>query len=155
MICQSRPKRRLDCIHTIPGDSLNGRFIKEGKDFPFCGFSKPSYDHTDKKMKPGMEIFFQDSYPWAESFQHRVQPLIKDIEEIEESDSKDSFNLQTLGLALYMVHSGTTLMDHPIWLKLLIHPSSTGMLRQFYLLKSPLTPMFTLFLLLLSILAQM
>ena len=111
MIHQSRPKRRLDCIPTIPGEFLNGRFIKEGEDFPFCGFPEPWYDHKDKKIKPGMKIFFQDSYPCAKSFPHRVQPLIKDTEETEESDFEDSFNLQTLEQALYIVHSGTASMD--------------------------------------------
>ena len=91
MIHQSRPKRRLDYIPTIPGDSLNGRFIKEGEDFPFCDFPEPWYDHTDKKMKPRIEIFFQDSYPWAESFPHRVEPLIKDTEKTEQCDSEDNF----------------------------------------------------------------
>ena len=42
---------------------------------------------------------------------HHVKPLIKDTEETKESDSEDSFNLQTLGLALCMVRSGTTSMD--------------------------------------------
>jgi len=58
---------RLECAKTISRDSLNGRFVREGEDFPFCGFPEPWYNHVDKRMKPGMEIFFQE-LPMGQEF---------------------------------------------------------------------------------------
>jgi len=155
MIRQAQPRRRLDCIQTIPGDSLNGRFIKEGEDFPFCGFPEPRYDHIDKKMKPGMEIFFQDSYPWAKSSQRHIQLLIKDTEDSEGSDSEDSFSLQTLGLTLCMVHSSTTSLDPSHLIKAADTPLLNWHAMPVLPVEIPLNPMFTPSLLLLSILALM
>jgi len=57
MLCQPRLKISLERAKNVSRDSLNERFIREGEDFPFCGFPEPWYDHMDKKMKLGMEIF--------------------------------------------------------------------------------------------------
>ena len=87
------------------GDSLSGRFFKEGEDFPLWGFLEPWYDHLDKKIKSGMEILFLNNYSWANECQYKVQPLIDKVVIVvkvsKESDYTYSFNLQTLGLTLY------------------------------------------------------
>ncbi|XP_077230117.1 uncharacterized protein LOC143863313 [Tasmannia lanceolata] len=41
---------------------MNGRFRKEGADFPYYGFSEPWYDENGTKL-PGLEIFFTDELP--------------------------------------------------------------------------------------------
>ena len=49
--------------------TLNGNFVKEGGDFPFCGFLKLWVD-KDGKVNPSWEIFFNDkliswrNIPW-------------------------------------------------------------------------------------------
>ncbi|KAF5932738.1 hypothetical protein HYC85_028909 [Camellia sinensis] len=37
--------------------TLNGRFVREGEDFPFCGFPEPWLNAEGKRV-PGFEIFF-------------------------------------------------------------------------------------------------
>jgi len=112
MIREPQLKRRLENAKIILRDSLNERFIREGEDFPFCRFPELWYNHVGKKIKPGMEIVFQDNYTWAESSHHQVQPLMEntiiDIRYSEGNDPGDSFNLKTLELTLYMIHSGAT-----------------------------------------------
>ena len=39
--------------------TLHGNFVKEGRDFPFCGFPKLWVD-KDGKVYPSWEIFFED-----------------------------------------------------------------------------------------------
>ena len=39
--------------------TLHGNFVKEGGDFPFCGFLKLWFD-KDGKVYPGREIFFDE-----------------------------------------------------------------------------------------------
>jgi len=43
--------------------TLNGYFIKEGDDFPYCGFPEPMFNPTTKTGVPGFEIFFTEWYP--------------------------------------------------------------------------------------------
>lgn len=43
--------------------TLNGYFVKEGEDFPFCGFPEPPVDQVTKTRVPGFEIFFTEWYP--------------------------------------------------------------------------------------------
>ena len=40
--------------------TLNGYFVKEGEDFPFCGNTEPWFD-----MQPRFEVFFQDEFDWV------------------------------------------------------------------------------------------
>ncbi|KAL7001194.1 hypothetical protein U1Q18_052381 [Sarracenia purpurea var. burkii] len=39
-------------------DTLNGYFVKEGKDLSYCGFSEPWIDEGTNQKLPGLEIFF-------------------------------------------------------------------------------------------------
>ena len=41
---------------------LNGNFVKEGENFPFCGFPEPWYDKATQSMKPGFEIFHEHQF---------------------------------------------------------------------------------------------
>ena len=42
-----------------PGSSLNGLFVKEGEDFPYCGFQEPWIDSKGQRVQ-GLEIFFEE-----------------------------------------------------------------------------------------------
>ena len=37
--------------------TMNGYWIREGDDFPFCGFPEPFIDSASGKHVPGLEIF--------------------------------------------------------------------------------------------------
>ena len=37
---------------------MNGYWIREGDEFPFCGFPEPFIDPASGKRTPGLEIFF-------------------------------------------------------------------------------------------------
>ena len=41
------------------GSSLNGWFVKEGEDFPYCGFQEPWVDSKGQRVQ-GIEIFFEE-----------------------------------------------------------------------------------------------
>ncbi|KAK9265381.1 hypothetical protein L1049_001674 [Liquidambar formosana] len=38
--------------------TLNGNFVKEGENFPYCCFPEPWMDKESGEMKPGLEVFF-------------------------------------------------------------------------------------------------
>ncbi|MBY3555958.1 hypothetical protein HGI15_21605, partial [Modestobacter lapidis] len=66
---QARAKKQGYTITIEPSRlTLNGSFIKEGEDFPYCGFPEPYYDITTNTTVPGFEIFFTESYPPAIAF---------------------------------------------------------------------------------------
>lgn len=39
-------------------DTLNGNFVKEGDDFPYCGFPEPWMNQRSAKKEMGLEVFF-------------------------------------------------------------------------------------------------
>ena len=45
-------------VTVSPDSSLNGFFIKEGEDFPYCGFQEPWMNLEGQKVQ-GLEIFFE------------------------------------------------------------------------------------------------
>ena len=45
--------------------TMNGYWIREGDDFPFCGFPEPFIDTVSGKRTPGLEIFF-DMEPYLD-----------------------------------------------------------------------------------------
>ena len=47
----------FDLMHRPIQGTLNGRFVREGEDFPFCGFPEP-WLNAERKRVPGFEIFF-------------------------------------------------------------------------------------------------
>ena len=47
---------------SIRSNVLNGNFVKEGENFPFCGFPEPWYDKATQSMKPGFEIFHEHQF---------------------------------------------------------------------------------------------
>ncbi|KAF5934572.1 hypothetical protein HYC85_030743 [Camellia sinensis] len=47
----------FELMHRPIQGILNGRFVREGENFPFCGFPEP-WLNAEKKRVPGFEIFF-------------------------------------------------------------------------------------------------
>lgn len=61
---KARAEGRVPDIKISPyRPTLNGYFIKEGDDFPYCGFPEPMFNPTTKTRVPGFEIFFTEWYP--------------------------------------------------------------------------------------------
>ena len=56
--------------------TLNGNFVKEGGNFPYCGFSKP-WVGKNGKVYPGWEMFFNEKV----TFKEKPTVVIKEIEE--------------------------------------------------------------------------
>ena len=56
------------------GSSLNGYFVKEGEDFPYCGFQEP-WINDQGKRQPGLEIFFEEDRHTNEGFLHTFSQL--------------------------------------------------------------------------------
>ena len=56
--------------------TLNGNFMKEGEDFPYCGFPKP-WVGKDGKVYPGLEMFFNEKL----TFKEKPTMVIKEIQE--------------------------------------------------------------------------
>ena len=56
--------------------TLNGNFMKEGEDFPYCGFPKP-WVGKDGKVYPGLEMFFNEKF----TFKEKPTMVIKEIQE--------------------------------------------------------------------------
>ncbi|GMP67042.1 hypothetical protein CsSME_00027165 [Camellia sinensis var. sinensis] len=53
-----RIMQQFELVHKPIHWTLNGRFVHQGEDFPFCGFPEPWIDQVEKKRYPGFEIFF-------------------------------------------------------------------------------------------------
>jgi len=56
--------------------TLNGNFVKEGGDFPFCSFPELWID-KDGKVNPGWEILFEEKL----TFKEKPTMVIKDVQE--------------------------------------------------------------------------
>ena len=56
--------------------TLNGNFVKEGGDFPYCGFPEP-WVGKDGKVYPGWEIFFNEKL----TFKKKLIVVIKEMQE--------------------------------------------------------------------------
>jgi len=54
--------------------TLNRHFMKEGGDFPYCGFPKP-WVGRDGKVYPGWEMFFIEKL----TFKEKSTMVIKEI----------------------------------------------------------------------------
>ena len=71
------------------GSSLNGYFVKEGEDFPYCGFQEPWFNSQGKRQ-PGLEIFFKEDLYISEGFTHTFSSQIKitktPVESLEEEE---------------------------------------------------------------------
>ena len=63
-------------------DTLNGNFMKEGGNFPYCGFSEP-WVGKNGKVYPGWEIFFYEKL----TFKENPTVVIKEIQEEVDSVS--------------------------------------------------------------------
>lgn len=60
---KAKAEGRIPDIRISPyKPTLNGYFVKEGEDFPFCRFPEPSIDEVTKIRIPGFEIFFTEWY---------------------------------------------------------------------------------------------
>ena len=57
-------------------DTLNGNFLKEGGDFPFCGFPQ-LWVGKDGKVYLGWEIFFNENL----TFKEKPTMVIKEVQE--------------------------------------------------------------------------
>ena len=57
-------------------DTLNGNFMKEGGNFPYCGFSEP-WVGKNGKVYPGWEIFFYEKL----TFKENPTVVIKEIQD--------------------------------------------------------------------------
>lgn len=49
-----------DAEMPINRKTLNGNFVKEGEDFPYCGFLESWYDWLTGRVMPGLEVFFKE-----------------------------------------------------------------------------------------------
>ena len=49
--------RPYEIVHRPNQGTMNGRFVREGEDFPFCAFPEPCLN-SEKRHLPGFEIFF-------------------------------------------------------------------------------------------------
>jgi len=85
---QMYKKRVLKKKEVMSSFYLNSRFIKAGEDFPYCGLCDLWYDLTEKKMKPGFEMFFEDKITWTEGSKHEVNPLTIKFFDSRSSDGK-------------------------------------------------------------------
>ena len=56
-------------------DTLNGNFVKEGGDFPYCGFPEP-WVSKDGRVYPGWEMFFIEKH----TFKEKPTMVIKEIQ---------------------------------------------------------------------------
>ena len=60
MVGRARAKqagKHFELMHRPIQGTLNGCFVREGEDFPFCGFPEP-WLNVEKKRLAGFEIFF-------------------------------------------------------------------------------------------------
>ena len=57
-------------------DTLNGNFMKEGGDFPYCGFPEP-WIGKDGRVYPGWEMFFNEKL----TFKEKPIVVIKEMQE--------------------------------------------------------------------------
>ena len=72
--------------------TLNGNFVKEGGDFPFCGFPELWVD-KDGKVNPSWEIFFNEKL----TFKEKTTMVIKEIqEEVDWLDYMDAEATKTM-----------------------------------------------------------
>ena len=53
-----RTGKQYELVHKPIRGTLNGRFICQGEDFPFCGFLEPWYGWETNTRYLGFEIFF-------------------------------------------------------------------------------------------------
>ena len=69
--------------------TLNGNFMKEGGDFPYCGFPEP-WVGKDGKVYLGQEMFFNEKL----TFKEKPTVLIKEMQ--EEVDWVNYMDVETM-----------------------------------------------------------
>ena len=73
--------------------TLNGNFMKEGGDFPYCGFPEPCVG-KDGKVYPGQEMVFNEKL----TFKEKPTVLIKEMqEEVDWVNYMDAETMKTSG----------------------------------------------------------
>ncbi|KAF5934569.1 hypothetical protein HYC85_030740 [Camellia sinensis] len=77
----------FELMHRPIWGTLNGRFVREGEDFPFCGFPEP-WLNAERKRVPGFEIFFDLQLPGDDVAEEQTDPSVK-VEQSEKAQSED------------------------------------------------------------------
>ena len=72
--------------------TLNGNFVKEGGNFPYCGFPEP-WVGKDGKVYPSWEVFFNEKL----TFNEKPTMVIKEIqEEVDWENYMDAEAMKTM-----------------------------------------------------------
>ena len=75
-------------MHRPIQGTLNGRFVREGEDFPFCGFPEP-WINAEKKHVPGFEIFFDLQLSGDDVVEKQTDPTVE-TQHSKEAESADT-----------------------------------------------------------------
>ena len=75
-------------MHSPIQCTLNGRFVREGEDFPFCGFPEP-WLNAERKRVPGFEIFFDLQLSGVDVVGEQTYPTVE-AEHSGEMESEDT-----------------------------------------------------------------
>lgn len=67
---------------------MNGRFVQEREDFPFCGFSEP-WLNAERQRLPGFEIFFDLQLSRDDVAEEQTDPPVE-AEQCKEEDSEST-----------------------------------------------------------------
>ncbi|KAF5933295.1 hypothetical protein HYC85_029466 [Camellia sinensis] len=102
MECRDKwvPVVLVDTGSTING-TLNGRFVQEGGDFPFCGFPEP-WLNTEKRHLPGFEIFF-DLQLSRDDVAEEQTDASAEVEQCKEVDSENTEIEMAVALACLLL----------------------------------------------------
>lgn len=99
MVGRARAKQAgkpFELIHRPIHGTLNGHFVREAEDFPFCGFPEP-WLNAKKKRFPGFEIFFVLQLSEDDVVEEQIDPLA----EVEQNEKMDSESAEIeMGVAL-------------------------------------------------------
>ena len=66
--------KQFELMHWLIQGTLNGRFVREWEDFPFCGFLEP-WLNAEKRRLPGFEIFFGLQLSGYDVAEEQTEPL--------------------------------------------------------------------------------
>ena len=68
-------------------DTLNGNFVKEGGDFPYCGFPEP-WVGKDETVYPGWEMFFNEKLTFKEKPTVVIKEMQKKVDWVNYVDAE-------------------------------------------------------------------
>ena len=68
--------KHYELVHRPIRGTLNRRFVREGEDFPFCGFPEP-WLNSKKRRLPCFEIFFDLQLSGDEVAEEQTDPLVE------------------------------------------------------------------------------